>query len=79
MELKITSSNGCVIVTTRDQEHRFEGKIKHISSTEPQPYIAANFNSAGVLVGGQTMQEYIMKNLISKAREKGYKIEGEVA
>ena len=76
MEKKITIQDGrYTILTTRDQEHRFGDKIKHISSTEAQPYIAVNFDATGICVGGRTMQASAAKLLIDKAAMAGWKIE----
>ena len=76
MEKKITIPDGrYTILTTRDQEHRFGGNIKHISSTEAQPYIAANFDANGTCVGGCTMQSSATDLLLSKAQQNGWQID----
>ena len=75
-EKKIISADGrYVILTTRDQEYRFNGKINHIGSTEAQPYIAANFTADGVIVGGRTLQESAAKLILNTASAKGWVIE----
>ena len=76
MEKKITIPDGrYTILTAHDQEHRFGDKIKHISSTEAQPYIAANFDANGTCVGGCTMQSSATDLLLSKAQQNGWQID----
>ena len=77
-EIKVTTQTGqFVIITTRDQEHRFGGKINHISSTEAQPYISANHDANGVCIGGRTMQQSLVDLFLKKAKEQGCVVEGE--
>jgi hypothetical protein len=76
MATRITTPNGKFsIITNRDQESRFEGKINHVSSTEPQPYIAANFSADGVCVGGRTMQQSYYTYMLEAAKKAGWMIE----
>jgi hypothetical protein len=76
MEITITAIDGKrVILTTRDQEHRFAGKINHVSSTDAQPYIAANFAVDGTLIGGQTLTESYLNRVLNQAEKAGAKIE----
>ena len=73
---KITAPNGrYTIITTREFESKFDGVIDHISTTEAQPFIAANFSEDGKMVGGRTMQTSLRELSLKKAQESGMKIE----
>lgn len=76
MEIKITAPNGKYsLITTRDQESKFDCTVNHVSSTEAQPFIAINFTEKGEAVGGRTMQESAVKNMIESAKKTGLKVE----
>ena len=75
IEIKIVAPNGNFsVITTRDQEPRFAGKINHISSTEAQPWIVANFLADGTIVGGRTMQNSLRASTIERGKKTGFPI-----
>lgn len=45
------------------------------SSTEPQPWVAVNFQADGTPVGGRTMQESLRTLLIEKSLSSGMIVE----
>jgi hypothetical protein len=73
---KIIAPNGMYsIIGLRADEEKFGNKIKSISSTEPQPFFAANHTADGVCVGGRTMQKSLAELTIKNAIEKDFRIE----
>ena len=78
MEIKITAPNGKYsIITTRDQESKFDCTINHVSSTDEQPFIGINFDESGKAAGGRTMQKILVENVVATSKKNGFKVEGE--
>lgn len=70
----IKAPHATVRIETRANAAQFGDKIRSISSTEPQPYVAANFNAEGVLIGGKTCTANEVARLIAKARDSGFEV-----
>ncbi len=70
----IKAPSATVRIETRANAAQFGDKIRSISSTDPQPYVAANFNADGMLVGGKTCTAAEVARLMAKARESGFEV-----
>ena len=71
---KITMDNKFSIIATRAEAAQFGSAIKSISSTELQPFVGANYID-GKLVGGRTMTQMQVDNLLKTCGERGFSIE----
>jgi len=76
--IKIENNGRKSIITRREEESLFDCKINHMSSTFEQPFIAVNFSADGKAVGGKTMTQMEVDNLIKAAKAKGFSIEGDL-
>ena len=56
-------------------DKREPGKITLVSSTVGQPFIGANYDMAGTFIGGRTMTQKQVDDLISAAKKNGWTIE----
>ncbi len=88
--MKITNSSGRTVeIIRRDSAEEYRRVVEKlpdleyhgivplkVSSTSPQPYVAINFDADGKAVGGRTLSEFERAQIIRKAHEEGWKIEG---
>ena len=70
MTIKITRQKGDYsIITTIDQLGRFGDKVKVIAGNQ---YVAANFTSTNICMGGRTMHAELREFAINNAKRAGY-------
>lgn len=73
---KFTTPTGVfVLVCDRANEESFSCEIKHVSSTQLQPFIAVNHDAAGKAIGGSTISESIFAALKARSLKAGLTVE----
>jgi len=74
--MKITMGNKiCLVVDSRSAEAtEYESKIQRVSSTAAQPFVGINFVD-GKCIGGRTMTDSEVKNLVASVTKAGATIE----
>lgn len=76
--IKIENNGRKSIIAKREDESLFDCKVNHVSSTFEQPFIAVNFTAEGKAVGGKTMTQMEVDNLVKAAKAKGFSIDGDL-